>query len=74
MKNNKECKFQRAQYQLQSSLDDCGIKEPRGLRLLEVGFKEGLFQQACHQAGIDAVGLEVQSDYYKSLHHRQPGW
>ena len=72
MENNKESKFQRARYQLQSSLDDCGIKESQGLRLLEVGFKEGLFLQVCRQGGIDAVGLEVNPDYYKSLHRREP--
>lgn len=72
MKNYKEDKFQRAQYQLQSTLEDCGIKDPQGLRLLEVGFKEGLFLQVCRQEGIDAVGLEVQPDYYKSLHRCQP--
>ena len=72
MKSNKESKLQRAQYQLQSSLDDCGIKDPQGLRLLEVGFKEGLFLQVCRQAGIETVGLEVQPDYYKSLHRREP--
>jgi len=72
MTNNEEFKFQRARYQLRSTLEDCGIKDPRGLRLLEVGFKEGLFLQVCRQAGIEAVGLEVQPDYYKNVHLRQP--
>ena len=72
MSSNHEHTFQKPQYQLQSSLDDCGIENPQGLRLLEVGFKEGTFLQVCRQAGIDATGLEVEPDYYNRLHSQDP--
>ena len=60
MSSKHEHKFSKAQYQLQSTLDDCGIKNPQGLKLLEVGFKNGTFLQACREAEIDAAGLEVK--------------
>ena len=72
MSDKHEHKFQKAQYQLQSTLDDCGIKNPERLKLLEVGFKEGVFLQACRQAKIDAAGLEVESGYYNRLHRQDP--
>ena len=72
MINSQENKFQKAQYQLESSLDDCGIQDSEGLRLLEVGFKEGVFLQVCGQAGIDATGLEVEAGYYNRLHRQDP--
>ncbi|MHC5120370.1 MAG: class I SAM-dependent methyltransferase [Planctomycetota bacterium] len=72
MSSNQKHKSQKPQYQLQSSLDDCGIKNPQGLRLLEVGFKEGTFLQACRKAGIDATGLEVEPGYYNRLHRKDP--
>ncbi len=72
MSSNQKHKSQKPQYQLQSSLDDCGIQNPQGLRLLEVGFKEGTFLQACHKAGIDATGLEVEPGYYNRLHRQDP--
>lgn len=65
-------KYQKAQYQLQSMLDDCGIQDPQSLRLLEVGFKEGLFLKVCQQAGIEATGLEVVQSFYDRLHSQEP--
>jgi SAM-dependent methyltransferase len=72
MKSRKEHKFRKAQYQLQSLLDDCGIENPQDLRLLEVGFKGGTFLEVCRQAGIDATGLEVEPGYYNRLHSQDP--
>ncbi|MHC4232376.1 MAG: class I SAM-dependent methyltransferase [Planctomycetota bacterium] len=72
MKSRKEHKCQKAQYQLQSTLDDCGIKNLQSLKLLEVGFKKGTFLQACREAKIDAAGLEVEAGYYNRLHRQDP--
>jgi ubiquinone/menaquinone biosynthesis C-methylase UbiE len=72
MGNNHQCILQKAHYQLQSTLDDCGIKNPQSMKLLEVGFKEGTFLKICRQARIDATGLEVVESYYNRLHDKEP--
>jgi ubiquinone/menaquinone biosynthesis C-methylase UbiE len=67
MPDMEENKIKKARYQLQSFLEDCPIKHPQNLRLLEVGFKEGVFLQVCREAGINAAGLEVEPGYYNRL-------
>ena len=65
-----ENKIKKAHYQLQSFWDDCHIQQSKGIRLLEVGFKEGIFLQVCRDAGIAAVGLEVEPGYYNRLRQK----
>lgn len=72
MDNSGDPKFQKVRSQLQSFLDDCQISQPQGLKLLEVGFKEGLFMELCRDAGIQATGLEVVESYYNRLHREHP--
>jgi len=67
-----EREHQKARSQFQSLLTDCRIDAPQGLRLLELGFKRGDFLRLCRDAGLDAVGLEVEPGYYQRLKRECP--
>ncbi len=67
-----EREHQKARSQFQSLLTDCRIDTPQGLRLLELGFKRGDFLRICRDAGMDAVGLEVEPGYYQRLKRECP--
>jgi 2-polyprenyl-3-methyl-5-hydroxy-6-metoxy-1,4-benzoquinol methylase len=72
MSDGIDAKILRAEYQLNSLLEDCRIDSCENMRLLEIGFKEGVFQKVCRRAGIRAVGLEVVEGYYEKLHEAEP--
>jgi 2-polyprenyl-3-methyl-5-hydroxy-6-metoxy-1,4-benzoquinol methylase len=50
---------EKAKEQLDTFLGDCKIQDFRGKRILEVGFKNGIFLDECYKAGLSPVGLEV---------------
>lgn len=58
--------------QLRSLLTDCGIEDGTGKTLLEVGFKNGLFLEQCHKAGLKATGLEVVEEFYEKVKSQFP--
>ncbi|MHC5083292.1 MAG: class I SAM-dependent methyltransferase [Planctomycetota bacterium] len=62
----------KARYQLKSTLADCNLPDAAGLKLLEIGFKNGCLLQACRQEGIHATGLEVQQEFYDRLRQADP--
>jgi len=62
----------KAAEQLRTVLDDCGITEPQGRSILEIGFKQGLFLQECRLAGFVPVGLEIEPQYCDAVRARMP--
>jgi SAM-dependent methyltransferase len=58
--------------QLRSLLTDCGLEDGAGKTLLEVGFKNGLFLEQCHKAGLKATGLEVVEEFYENVKSQFP--
>lgn len=55
----------KARAQLAQLCTDCGITQPAGKSLLEIGFKNALFLDECHHAGLRASGLEVNRGYHE---------
>ena len=64
--------LQKAQYQLESFLSDCQISEFRGQKILEIGFKNGLFLNECHKAGLIPTGIEIEKGYYEKVKTAYP--
>jgi SAM-dependent methyltransferase len=62
----------KAQYQLQTCLAECGLHSPHGLRVLEFGFRNGLFLRACRDAGLHPTGLEIEKQYYDRVSRGHP--
>lgn len=52
----------KAHDQLQAFLEDCGVRQTKGVRLIEIGSKNGLFLQECAAAGMDVTGTEIVAD------------
>jgi SAM-dependent methyltransferase len=66
--NNNQNELERkAAGQLAEFLRDCGINELQGKRLLEIGFKNGLFLDECRKARLDAIGLEINPVYVSNV-------
>jgi SAM-dependent methyltransferase len=63
---------QKAKNQLDSFLAECGIKDFRGKRIFEVGYKNGLFLDECHKAGLVPVGLEINKTYCETVKAQFP--
>jgi len=57
----------KAAQQLQSFLDDCGIKDPAGKKILEIGFKRGYFLEACLENSMQPAGTEIEPSYYENV-------
>ncbi len=57
---------QKAHNQLQAFLTDCEVKNPQEKKILELGFKNGLFLDECYKAGITATGLEINKEYFEN--------
>ncbi len=53
-------------------LSDSGIKDFKGKKILEVGFRDGLFMKECEKAGLVPVGLEVNKDYCQEFSAANP--
>jgi SAM-dependent methyltransferase len=62
MEQEKELR-EKAKEQLDTFLTDCKIQDFRGKRILEVGFKNGIFLDECYKAGLLPVGLEVIKEF-----------
>ena len=63
---------QKARNQLESFLADCGIENFYGKRILEIGFKNGLFLDECHKAGLVAAGLEINKMFCETISAKFP--
>jgi SAM-dependent methyltransferase len=63
---------EKAKEQLQTFLAECKIQDFRGKRILEIGFKNGLFLDECVRAGMTPVGLDVVKPYYDDVKKKFP--
>jgi len=63
---------ERAKEQLGTFLAECGIRDYRGRRILEIGFKNGLFLDECHKAGLVPAGLDIIKTYYDTVRSQFP--
>ncbi len=63
---------QKAKEQLRFFLTECEIQEFRGSRILEIGFKNGLFLDECCKAGLTATGLEINKEYLETVKKEFP--
>jgi ubiquinone/menaquinone biosynthesis C-methylase UbiE len=63
---------EKAQEQLEVFLADCEIKNVSDKSLLEIGFKNGLFLNACQVRGLKASGTEIRSDLYDAVKEKFP--
>jgi SAM-dependent methyltransferase len=63
---------EKAKEQLDSFLDECNVRDFRGKRILEIGFKNGLFLDECHKAGLKSVGLEVVKAFCDTTREQFP--
>jgi SAM-dependent methyltransferase len=63
---------QKAKEQLALFLSECEIEDFRGKRILEIGFKNGLFLDECYKAGLAPVGLEINKTYCDTVSAKFP--
>jgi SAM-dependent methyltransferase len=63
---------QKAHNQLESFLIECGIECPRGKKILEIGFKNGLFLNECREVGLISTGIEINREYYEKVKAKYP--
>jgi SAM-dependent methyltransferase len=63
---------EKAKEQLDTFLAECKIRDFRGKRILEIGFKNGFFLDECVKAGMAPVGLEVVKQYCENVKNRFP--
>ncbi len=62
----------KADRQLSALVEHCGIDRAAQPKLLEIGFKNGYFLEACRHRGIEATGTEINAAYYASTRQRSP--
>jgi SAM-dependent methyltransferase len=63
---------EKAKEQLGTFLAECNIRDFSGRRILEIGFKNGLFLDECHKAGLIPAGLDVAKAYYDAVRSQFP--
>jgi SAM-dependent methyltransferase len=63
---------QKAYNQLRSFLAECRIEDPRNKKILEIGFKNGLFLNQCRKAGLRPTGIEINKKYYEAVKSKYP--
>ena len=63
---------EKAKEQLESFLAECKIQDFRGKRILEIGFKNGVFLDECVRAGMVPVGLEVVKSFCDDVKNKLP--
>ena len=56
---------EKAKRQLGSFLSECKIDEFHGKKVLEIGFKNGLFVDECRKAGLVPTGIEINAQHYE---------
>lgn len=59
---NESAQKQRFRKQLQIFLRKTGLRDPKAIRILEVGSNLGLFLDVCDELGIEAVGCDIDAD------------
>ncbi len=52
---------------MKAFLEDCHITAIKDKKVLEIGFKNGLFLDECHKVGLDAAGLEINRQYFDTV-------
>lgn len=72
MAKQEQDRTEKAEYHLKSLLADCGIDDPQGRTIMEIGFKSGHFLHQCRLMGMEPVGLEVQQQYCDYVQRRLP--
>jgi len=65
-------KKNKAQNQLKSFKTDCKVENTKGKKLLEIGFKNGLFLKEAEGDGFIAIGTEVNERYFINTKKRFP--
>jgi SAM-dependent methyltransferase len=63
---------EKAKEQLQTFLAECKVRDFRGKRILEIGFKNGVFLDECVKAGLAPVGLEVVKSFCDDVKNKLP--
>ncbi len=63
---------QKAQGQFKTFTADCKIESLQKKKVLEIGFKNGLFLDECHKAGLAATGLEINRQYFEAVRKEFP--
>jgi len=53
--------------QLNSFLDDCKIETHQNKKLLEIGFKNGVFLDECQKANLIPTGIEINNEYCQTV-------
>jgi len=74
MKNMKQpiALQQKACNQLKTFLAECEIENAQNKKILEIGFKNGLFLNECHKGGLRPTGIEINSEYYEKVKSKYP--
>lgn len=62
----------KAAEQLNSFLSDCGIEKYQDKKILEIGFKNGLFLDECRKAKLIPTGIEIKEEFYENVKHNLP--
>ncbi len=60
-----ESLIRKSEHQFQEFVRDCGVGVCQGKKILEIGFKNGLFLEQCLRAGFEAWGLEINPGYHR---------
>jgi SAM-dependent methyltransferase len=63
---------EKAKEQIDTFLADCKIQDFRGKRILEVGFKNGIFLDECSKIGMSCAGLEVLKPFCDEVKEKFP--
>ena len=62
----------KARSQLDLFLTECGIGDFQDKRILEIGFKNGLFVDECRKASLVPTGLEINPRHYENTKAELP--
>lgn len=63
---------QKAHNQLKSFLSDCQIEELQNKKVLEVGFRNGLFLNECRKRDLICTGIEINREYCRTVKAKFP--
>ena len=63
---------QKARNQLKTFLAECEIEDAQNKKILEIGFKNGLFLNECCKAGLIPTGIEINKEYYDVVKSKYP--
>lgn len=71
MEQDKKLEFKHRN-QLYAFLADCDIKQPENKKIIEIGFRNGLFLNECHKIGMKVAGIEINKQYYEDTKSEFP--